>query len=291
MLTNTLTMANAFVCKRCGHESSTKSNLLKHLRRKNPCNPLNDVISVDDYIKDLLGTKQYNEKTYSCCFCDTPFNSRQSMYRHKKTCKKADEGNVEDITILKQTIAAMDERIKELEKNKQLSINTPGSSNQINSNNTVNNIQINVKNFGYEEQSYLDNEFLSKCFATKDIVGLIESIHCDKQHKENYNVRIRSLKRNLMETVVDGKWIVTRSDDTLTNLIQNGYRVLRPHGYKNKDKIIKDELDDNENEYYNIVDWLEHIYDNDNAQRPIKQKLLLLFLSNRALLLGKDSDD
>lgn len=104
-----------FKCKRCGHESSTKSNLLKHLRRKNSCTPSNDKTTIDDYIKELLGTKQYNETTFNCCFCSKPFNSRQNMHRHKKTCKKAERSVKDDVNILKQTIATMNEHIKELE--------------------------------------------------------------------------------------------------------------------------------------------------------------------------------
>lgn len=39
----------------------------------------------------------------------------------------------------------------------------------------------------------------------KDILSLIENIHCDKKHPENHNIRIRSLKKNLMETFENNK--------------------------------------------------------------------------------------
>lgn len=77
----------AIICKRCGYESSTKSNLLKHLRRKTTCpSNLND-ISIDDYIKELL-YHEYNETTWDCEHCKRKFNTYQSRWRHLKTCKE-----------------------------------------------------------------------------------------------------------------------------------------------------------------------------------------------------------
>lgn len=89
-------MAN--ICKRCGHESSTKGNLLKHLRRKNPCvNSVAD-ISVDECIKELL-QKNTNEKTWDCEHCGKQFNNYQNRWRHLKTCKSA----VSELEKLKKT--------------------------------------------------------------------------------------------------------------------------------------------------------------------------------------------
>jgi hypothetical protein len=75
-------------CKRCNHMSSSKCNLLKHLRRKAPCNTTHDSISIIEYINDLI-KKEYNEKTYDCNFCGAKFNAYQNRHRHYKTCKKA----------------------------------------------------------------------------------------------------------------------------------------------------------------------------------------------------------
>ena len=59
-------------CKRCGYECSTKSNLLKHLRRKSPCPQEYSNISNEDYINELL-YHEYNEKTWECEHCKRKF--------------------------------------------------------------------------------------------------------------------------------------------------------------------------------------------------------------------------
>jgi hypothetical protein len=262
-------------CKRCGHESSTKSNLLKHLRRKTPCNAITD-ISIDDYIKELLH-KTYNEKTWDCGHCGKQFNNYQNKWRHLKTCKSA----VSEIDELRK-------RVDDLEK-KGLSTNITNNNN----NNTVNqqqNIHFHLRDFGHEDISYLSKEFLSSCFATKDLVRLIENMHCDRDHPENHNIRIKSQKRNQIETRENNRWLIKDEDDALTECIQNGYRVLVRHGFKNKDKIIQEELDDDEDEYHSIREWLESVYESRTEQKPIKRKLLLLFLNNQALILAKDEE-
>lgn len=85
-MTDTSVDASAkWVCRRCGHESSTKSNLLTHLRRQKPCVARNINISHVDYITELLA-KDYNDVTFDCVHCKTKFNSRSSRSRHYKTC-------------------------------------------------------------------------------------------------------------------------------------------------------------------------------------------------------------
>ena len=119
-----------------------------------------------------------------------------------------------------------------------------------------------------------------------NIVPLIENIHFDKEHPENHNVKIKSIKQELMETFVDGKWIITDTDDTLNELINKGYRVLNYHSRKNKNDIIDTEM--NEDEYDDVLSWLEKIYEDKKTRKPIKKQLLLLFLNNKTMLLGKE---
>ena len=74
-------------CRRCSHISSSKSNMLKHLRNKTPCKVTGEAIEVADYIAELL-KKEYNDKTYDCPNCNAKFNAYQNRHRHLKTCKE-----------------------------------------------------------------------------------------------------------------------------------------------------------------------------------------------------------
>lgn len=76
-----------WICKRCHHESTTKSNLLSHLRRKFPCKVTGENVTTKAYIEDLLKLPVQEEKRYSCSYCNYQFNTRQSKSRHMKTCK------------------------------------------------------------------------------------------------------------------------------------------------------------------------------------------------------------
>lgn len=253
-----------YECERCRYTTNQKSNLRKHLQRKNPC----EARFVETEVMQLLVALDANKDGYVCEYCNTGFRTSQSKYQHKLRCKQKS---------LEQQIDRLEDRL--------------AHNHVSNVTNIQNNIQINIRDFGQENVSYLPLNFLSRCFVNKDLVTLIENIHCDREHKENHNVRLKSLKRDLMETRVDGRWIVTDSDETLTDLIKNGYRVLMMHSRKHRKNIVEDELDEDVNEFDRLRDWLDIVYDNKNEQAPIKRKLLLLFMNNKALLLEKDASD
>lgn len=262
-------------CRRCGHTSTTKTNLLKHLRRKNKCETVNEDIDVNEYI-ELLLKKEYKDVTYSCDFCESKFNTYQSRWRHHKVCKQRANMDKKDKEIL-----LLKKELEDL-KAKMNITNITNNTTQINIQNNIT-----LKDFGHENISHLPHEFLNWCFANKDIVKLMENIHCDKEHPENHNIRIRSQKRQQIETRENDKWTVKDEDEALTDCIRNGYRILVKHAYKHKNNIIENELE-NEDEYDSIRHWLDSIYDDHHKQKPIKRNLLLLFLSKHALILGKE---
>lgn len=225
-----------------------------------------------------------DNKPLVCEYCDTTFAHQSSKSRHIKNCKHRNDC-IED---LKVKVKMLTDKVNMLQDNNHsFTNNTTNNNNNIG---TINVQNVHLRDFGQENIEYLSDNFISRCFANRDILRLIEIIHCDKQHPENHNVRIRSQKRQQIEIRENARWMVKDEDEALTDLIQNGYRVLVRHGFRHKHNIIKEELDDVEEEYHCIRDWLEHVYDNKNEQKPIKRKLMLLLLSNQALILGKDED-
>lgn len=82
-------MSTEWICKRCFHSTTTKSNLLSHLRNKKHCTIDDDnggnPIPVQNYIEELLAPKQ--PKKYSCPHCDSRFSYNQSMNKHIRYCK------------------------------------------------------------------------------------------------------------------------------------------------------------------------------------------------------------
>jgi hypothetical protein len=115
-----------FDCKRCEHKCGTKANLISHLSRKNPCEPIISDIPASSLIAELTH-KVYNEKTYDCKFCAKKFNSYKNCWRHHKICllgkciendsKKPTQDNVSlniDIEKLQKTIKDKDAVIEDL---------------------------------------------------------------------------------------------------------------------------------------------------------------------------------
>ena len=76
-----------FVCRRCGHEATTKQNLIKHLNNKNVCDVEDgyENISVEKHIKDLK--KKPSENAVVCKFCGSLFNHASYIKSHHEICK------------------------------------------------------------------------------------------------------------------------------------------------------------------------------------------------------------
>lgn len=269
-------------CKRCGCTATTLSNLKQHYNRKIPCDPVLADLSKESLLNSLSERK---ECKFSCDICQKGYTSRQGLYIHNK------QNHAKDIIVTtKQEIAQL---VKdEIEKNKQV-INIHNINNNVQNNIQNNqNITINMKSFGFENISHLesDKDYMTQCLINKDVMGLIQNIHCDKGHPENHNVKIKSTKRELMETFIDGQWIISDQDETLDELLNKGYRILNFFSYRNKDHIVK-ECDDGEEEYHEMRDWLEDLYSNSKLRKPLKRKLLILFMNNKALFLAKQDDE
>jgi uncharacterized Zn-finger protein len=77
-------------CLRCGHESSCKGNLIKHLKKKKECITEFSFIDREHYINNLTN-KEYNESTFDCVYCGKKFNTASNKYRHHKICSKSKE--------------------------------------------------------------------------------------------------------------------------------------------------------------------------------------------------------
>ena len=70
-------------CDRCGLVLSNKTNLIKHLKTKNPCNDTFVCISRED----LIELCKKNKKRYKCEHCGVLFSNSNKKYQHKIICK------------------------------------------------------------------------------------------------------------------------------------------------------------------------------------------------------------
>lgn len=275
-----------YTCGRCGYQTKQRYLLVNHRQRKRPCDPLHCDISNTDLLKEL-DNADIDLKKYVCNVCGKRYANRQSKYMHQKDCKGVTQVVPVPPTVeeLASTVASLKAELAEL---KSKGVGTHNITNY-NGCNVQQNNNIILQNFGSEKVDHLPSSYLSWCFANKEegIKTLIQDIHFDKECPENHNVRLKSSKKELMEVYNDGRWVVSDQDKVLTELIEKGYRVLRKHGRKNKTNVMDDENLE-EQEVNEIVEWLENVYDDKREQKPIKRELLLLFLNNKPILLGRD---
>ena len=269
-------------CKRCGYETCYKQNLIAHLKRKNICKAIYEDISIDIILKDY--EKNYNDNSFQCTKCLKPFTSNSNRCRHQKICNK--NVNVLEVNKLKDVVTQLQEKVNELNNQVIIQNSENITNNNVQHNNTI---TINLRSFGFENIKHLesDKDYMTKCLLNKDVIKLLENIHCDVEYPENTNVKIKSTKRELMETFIDGHWMISDQEETLDELINKGYRILNFFRHRNKDHILK-ECEDGEGEYNEMIDWLEDLYSNTKTRQPLKRKMLILFMNNKTYFLNKE---
>lgn len=241
-----------FTCKRCGHSFSTKSNYLVHLRRKSPCKVTLEDIDPQAIIAELLPPPQ--QTRFICDYCHKCFSSRQNRWRHIQDCEKHIDHHIlinkesSNNDMIRQLLTKVDELQKYIH-----SQNQHVGTNNINANNV--NIQQNIitlpsqtdkksflKEFGCENMEAIPDDLVSSCFMFLKYRELLENLHCDPNYPENHNIRIKSVKRNMMEIYKNKKWNVVTLNEGLTELIQQGTRIFQMYARKNEDKIIEEDM-------------------------------------------------
>lgn len=267
-----------YCCSRCGYKTDVFKDIKCHLKRKRPCPSALSDVSPNDILEKIIEERKPKGK-YLCDLCGKVFSTSQSKYQHKKYhCN-----NLKELRLESQ-IQFLQEELKKSQEQNSIVNNIQS---QTITNNIQQNIVINLKSFGCENMEYLPKDFLNSCLISNNIIPLIESIHFDKEHPENHNVKIKSLKHDFMQTYVDGNWIVTDKEETLDQLINKGYRVLKYHCRKNKDELLENNEVDEE-ELDDVNKWLENLYEDKKLRTPVKRQLLLLFINNKTMLLSKD---
>lgn len=242
-------MTQEWICKRCFHITSTKSNLLSHLRNAKPCNV--DVekggenIAMTLYIEQLLEPKK--PRKFSCPHCDARFSYTQSRNKHIKNCKYNLDTNKKDEKdkLIEELQAKIESYKQQLQGQSSNATYNQNNSATININNTYNIVTINRNNFGSEDTSYISKDFIKYCIEnpSRGIAELIENIHYNPAHPENHNIRCKSLKGNTFEKLVDSEWTLCDASNTLDELIKKGYRILNTYYMDNihNDTTIQDD--------------------------------------------------
>jgi len=91
-----------YICNKCGYKTNRKSSYLQHTTRKTPCDKnikknntfINNKTEI--VVKNTINnTKNTINNKIKCNYCLKTFSCQTSIYRHKKTCKKKKEFELE----------------------------------------------------------------------------------------------------------------------------------------------------------------------------------------------------
>lgn len=79
-------------CKRCGFKTKYRKNLIRHLKKDDPCNIILQNIPREDLviIETIKSTNEDN-CTYLCKFCKKEYINKQSKYIHQRRCALKDK--------------------------------------------------------------------------------------------------------------------------------------------------------------------------------------------------------
>jgi len=196
------------------------------------------------------------------------------MYRHMNiSCKES-----------KSEIDVLNNKLKELEL-KLASLENHNNTHIVN-NIQNQNIQINIASFGEEKTNHLSVEFLDKCLLglNNGMKTLMKEIHFNPNVPENHNIRVLSKKQNLLEKYCDGEWHPCDKNNTLDEMIKNGYKILYSHFLRQK---IDHDLELIEP---TINDYFIKLRSKDNIYYELRRDLYIMILDDTFYVLGKTDD-
>lgn len=262
----------SFSCKRCGYECEAKYLLKRHLQRKNPCRVLHQDLSPQQLLDELSDDPK---KTLKCKYCKSTFTLSSNLYRHRKKCQKT---NTLEIDLLKETVSNLQKQINSLQQSSTSTVHNTKIDN-------INNIFI-LNNFGNESYDHITNDFLKHCICNSlnGVKSLIEKIHFSDDAPMNKNVRLRSLKNNLVEVSDNQKWIVKDANEAMDTMINKGCKLLNGIYFNNEEDIMEYDINELDNR---IQTFLLTVMDKNNKNYfAVRRRILALIIENTEDIIG-----
>lgn len=273
---------NGLTCRRCGYRTNDRSNFIRHFKRKNPCRASLEDICTQTLLNNFL--EKPNDDIYKCKYCSRTFNAYQNRHKHHQVCKGRFELSSVD-NAQSDMITKMQEQIQQLSDKIQSGCNAPNQTTNnttMNTNHTINNIvQLNIRlrDFGRENLDAIPHELLRNCFMNLEVRDLIESLHFDEEFPENNNIRLVSLKHEIMELFKNNEWQAMSLLNGLNELIGQACSIFRKFYHTNKHDVHEDV--GGEEEALLLLEKLDEMDNmNEKLLKPIRTDI-------RALLYGK----
>lgn len=213
-----------YECTKCGHNTTHKGNMIKHINRKKSCKSINNINPNFISIPDII-----------CEICKKKFSTKYTLKRHQTKCKNNtnNEKTLEKLVkLLNDKNNTQQEEISVLMKK----VNVQNITN--NSTTNIINININVLPYDKPDMSHLTKEKLMEYLSgdPKELIPkLIKEIHCNPNKPENHSLYITN-NRNDKIMAWNGKEIILEAKDKIIqDTIDRGSDHLEDWAINNQD--------------------------------------------------------
>lgn len=231
-----------YICPNCCYSTHKKSNYQSHINRKFSCITTNQIDvnnKIDDEnnkINDVNNKINDENNKIVCGKCEKQFKSSATLKGHLKICKGVHSlqcptckkqfayqqqkhyhtKNVK-CTPCETTTCSTINNVNNTTNN-----NTTNNNiiNNITNNNTQQHFHIHLNTFGNENYEYLQSNILQQLVGNRETVkNLIEQIHFNKDHPENWNMCVNNLRSKYAEIYDGTKFIVKDKCDVMHEVI------------------------------------------------------------------------
>ena len=179
----------SFLCEQCDKSYKTYMGLWKHnknhhnkiLDKNESCKNQNNTINNSN---SLIKSDVSQNKVYYCSKCNKEYTSRQSKWKHEKTCNK-----ISEMEVLKNQVKQMNNEIQELKAK-------PSVINNYTTNNTQHNKKIIIHSSpGMESISHLsvDQQRAIMNKGLNSLMYLIQTTNFNKEMPENHSYCVTAL--------------------------------------------------------------------------------------------------
>ena len=270
-----------YSCELCGFNTNIKSHYLKHLKTNKHLRM--SLISNKSYINNTHKSNKTPTQSYIYCkYCNRPFKSKNSMYRHRKHYCKINK-QMEDnkiIEILNKQIEEKNKIIKEIGatnnitqvNNNQVNHNQINNNNQVNINNNINNIYL----LGYKETdiSHLTNKQYKQILNRRNncIQEAIKVIHFDKNKPENMNIYISNMKNGCVAVYNGNTWELKDKELAIEELMDS------------KEILLEEWLEDEQDKYPELkekFDYYLNSKEDNQLLNQMKREIELYLYNNK----------
>lgn len=231
-----------FTCRRCGYTTTDKGNYMRHLKRKRQCLVTKEDVPITTLLEEVQEGKQTIDapSTVYHCPCGKCFTDRSNRFRHMKTCKNKILPIESEPSV---PLSVVNELKAEVETLKRLMVQPSNSNTNVTmnvNNGTVNNINIQIRNFGQENMEALPVEVVRDCFMNLDFKNMFKNLYCDANYPENHNVKLKSKKDKQLLMYKGDQWNVMTFSSGLEELFERLSKELVQFARTCKTEAVKD---------------------------------------------------